>query len=161
MQSERKTQKSKGIEPAARERPSLERRTDRRIDATMPAATTSIDPVRDPLTHEVTFHTSETDTIVNVSRRGAELRCARPPGPGTRLLLQLQLPGEPVVVELVALTRWSRVELSPGGRAGEPVAAVGVEFVGGSRASVDHFDHWFTHLAHGFRGSVATPQPVG
>jgi hypothetical protein len=105
-----------------------------------------MDPVRDPVTGEMCFQASDDDRTVDLSRLGLRLRAERAPSVGTRLLLRLHVPKELRPLEFVARTCWTRVELErgPGGR--RAVCGVGVELIGGSRRSLDRYDHLLDEL---------------
>ena len=110
-----------------------DQRREPRVSAGLRVATTTMDPIRDAVTHEICYQISEDDATLNLSRRGIRLRCERPPEVGTRLLLQIQPQDEDTSIELIGRTCWTRVEYQPGTEGARPYAAVGVELLGGSR----------------------------
>jgi hypothetical protein len=140
-------------------------RREPRVEANLRVRTASIDPVFDPVRGSSYFQTSEDDAVVNLSRRGAQLRCSRPPEVGTRLLLQIETSDAPAPIEVIARTRWTRVEFdvdsAADGRGALAFAAVGIEVVGGSKKSLDRLDRAFAHFGDEASHSVATPQGVG
>jgi hypothetical protein len=118
----------------------------RRFAVSIPVSFTSIDPVRDPASGELYYDTSEREVMVNISRRGACLRVERAPEDGTRLLLRVKPPGAPAPVDLVARTRWSRVEYLPGEHGARAIAVVGLEVIGGSSDALDRFEFGVQNL---------------
>ena len=112
----------------------------RRFAVSIPVSFTSIDPLRDPASGELYYDTSEREVMVNISRRGACLRVERAPDDGTRLLLRVKPPGAPSPVDLVARTRWSRVEYLPGEHGARAIAMVGLEVIGGSAEALDRYE---------------------
>lgn len=146
----------------AERRVSLEpcRRRDARIFATGCVATTFIDPVWDPVTNETCYNECDEDAVVNLSRRGAALRCERPPHIGTRLLLSFRTP-EGAPIEVIGRTCWTRVEFVPGEHGARAIAAIGVEFVGASDTSFDRYERWLADLAGNDNAFVARPPALG
>ena len=61
-------------------------------------------------------------------------------------------------IEVVARTRWTRVEFEPGIQGARAVAAVGVELVGGSRGALDRFE---SCVSNHQRKVVAGPEGLG
>lgn len=152
-----------GLGSRERERPSAtpaerERRRDTRLVAQFPIHTTWIDPVRDPVTRELCYWTSDEDEILNLSRRGARLRSARPPDIGTRLLLELHPHDARGPLELIGRTRWTRVEFVPGECGARARAGFGVELLGGARAALDRYEAWLARL---HQAVVATGGSLG
>ncbi len=137
------------------------RRRDDRIYTSFGVSTTFVDAVRDPVTHGICYTTSEEDSVLNVSRRGAGLRCVRPPEIGTRLLLEIHPPGQTRPIEVMARACWTRVEYVPGQHGARAVAAVGIEFLGGSSRALDRYESWLAQLASGMETSVAAPPALG
>jgi len=117
----------------------LQRRADARREAALPVELTSIDASRDPATGEIYFATSPDERTENLSRRGVCLRCERPPAIGTRVLLQLRIPGEGPV-DVVGQTRWTRVEFEPGLHGARAFARVGIELLGGAPRALERYD---------------------
>ena len=139
-------------------------RRDERIHARLQASTTFIDPVRDPVTNELCYHASDDDAIFSVSRRGAGMICERPPLLGTRVLVQIRTPGDRTPIELVGRTCWTRVKYVTGEHGARAVAAVGIEFIGGTSSSLDRYERWLSRLSddsHAPDASVATPEATG
>ena len=137
------------------------RRRDERIHARLPASTTFIDPVRDPVTNELCYLASDEDAIFSLSRRGAGMICERPPLLGTRLLVQIRAPEERTPIEMVGRTCWTRVRYVTGEHGARAVAAVGVEFIGGTRRALDRYERWLAGLADATESLVATPEATG
>lgn len=136
--------------------PSAPKRRDERIYATFSATTAYIDPIADPATRELCFHTSDEDRIYSLSRRGVGMRCARPAEIGMRLLVQIDC-GDREPLELIARTCWSRVEYEPGEQGARAVGVVGLEFIGGSSSALDRYEQWFDGLC----SAIVTPAATG
>lgn len=117
----------------------LQRRADVRREATLQVELTSIDASRDPATGEIYFATSPDELTENLSRRGMCLRCERPPAIGTRVLLQVRIPGE-APVDVIGQTRWTRVEFEPGLHGARAFARVGIELLGGAPRALERYD---------------------
>ena len=115
-----------------------QRRTDTRIHADLRLELTSIDASRDGATGQVFFATSADERTRNLSRRGMCVRCERPPAIGTRVLLQVRLPGE-AAVDVIGRTRWTRVEVEPGEYGSRAFALVGIEILGGAPRSLARY----------------------
>ncbi len=137
------------------------RRRDHRVDTSFGASTTFVDAVRDPVTHEMCYTTSEEDSVLNVSRRGAGLRCVQPPEIGSRVLLEIHPPSETRPIEVMGRACWTRVEYVPGRHGARAVAAVGIEFLGGSSRALDRYESWLAELASATETSVAAPPALG
>jgi hypothetical protein len=116
-----------------------ERRRAPRYAASLPVSTQTVDPLRDPLSGERYFRTSDEDQTVDLSLRGLRLRAEHAPTVGTRLLLHLEHAGEGPI-DLLGRTRWARIELKrgPGGR--HATCGIGIELLGGSRTSLDRYE---------------------
>jgi len=124
------------------------RRGDERTALSLRVQRSSIDAVRDPVTGELFYDVSSDDEITNLSRRGLCIRCERPPEPGTRVLVQLRLPGE-APVDVVGLARWSRVAYVPGEHGARAVALVGLELLGGPPRALERYGRALGRLASG------------
>jgi hypothetical protein len=140
--------------------PSFER-THRRFAVSLPAGFATIDPLRDPASGELYYDTSEREELLNLSLRGACLRVERAPEDGTRLLLRLRPPGMRAPVDLIARTRWSRVEYLPGQHGGRATAIVGLELIGGSRAALDCYECGVQNLLEPDSPPLAAPEATG
>jgi hypothetical protein len=138
-----------------------DQRREPRVSAGLRVATTTMDPVRDAVTHEICYQISEEDTTLNLSRRGLRLRCERPPEVGTRLLLQIQPWDEDSPIEVIGRTCWTRVEYQPGSEGALPYAAVGVELVGGSRKALTRYSRCLAELREPVPDSVAPSAASG
>ena len=123
--------------PGRRAQP--QRRADTRTEASLQVELTSIDASRDRATGELYFATSSDERTRNLSRRGMCVRCERPPAVGTRLLLQLRMPGE-ASVDVIGQTRWTRVEFEPGDHGARAIALVGIELLGGAPRALARYD---------------------
>ncbi len=123
-------------------------------------STESIDPVRDPVTGETFFHTSEDDCLVNVSRNGLRLRAERAPSVGTRVLVRVHLPDESSI-DLIGRARWSRVEVEPGSSPQRATCGVGVELLGGSRRALDRFESLLAELDSDVSDPLAGARTLG
>ncbi len=119
--------------------PEPQRRTDSRIHADFQLELTSIDASRDAMSGDLFFATSADEHTRNLSRRGMCVRCERPPTIGTRVLLQLRLPGE-ASIDVIGQTRWTRVEFEPGEHGSRAYALVGIELLGGAPRALDRYD---------------------
>ncbi len=127
---------------------SLQRRADARTPVSLRVRRSSIDPARDPITKEVFYDVADDDETLNLSRRGLCIRCERPPEIGTRMLVQLRLPGEDAV-DVVGLARWSRVAFIAGEHGGRAVALVGLELLGGAPRALERYGRAIGRIARG------------
>jgi len=116
-----------------------QRRNDARTEVSLRVELTSIDASRDRATGELYFATSPDEHTLNLSRRGMCVRCERPPAIGTRVLLQLRIPGE-APVDVIGRARWTRVEFEPGDHGARAVALVGIELLGGAPRALARYD---------------------
>jgi hypothetical protein len=117
----------------------LQRRNDARTAASLPVGVTSIDASRDPATGQTYFAISPDERTENLSRRGLCVRCERPPAVGTRILLQVRLPGE-ASIDVIGQTRWTRIEFEPGQHGARAFARVGIELLGGAPRALERYD---------------------
>jgi hypothetical protein len=138
----------------------LQRRR-RRCRVSLHAAFTTIDPVRDRASGALYYDTSEREELLNVSVRGACIRVERAPEDGTRVLLRIQPPGSAAPVDLVARTRWSRVEYLPGEHGARASAVVGLEVIGGSREALDLYECGVQYLLDPGDDRLAAPEASG
>ncbi|MEX2205037.1 MAG: PilZ domain-containing protein [Myxococcota bacterium] len=116
-----------------------QRRADARTDVRLQVTLSSIDASRDRTTGELYFETSSDERTQNLSRRGMCVRCERPPAVGTRVLLQLRVPGE-AAVDVIGQARWTRIEFEPGEHGARAVALVGIELLGGAPRALARYD---------------------
>jgi len=135
-----------GAREQARTTEPLHRRSDTRTEASLQVALTSIDASRDVATGELYFATSPNERTENLSRRGMCVRCDRPPAIGTRVLLQLSLPGD-ASVDVIGQARWARVEFEPGEHGARAFALVGIELLGGAPRALARYDRALGRLA--------------
>lgn len=138
-----------------------ERRIDTRLERSVAASFTTIDPVRDSASGALFYDTSEEEVVLNVSRRGLCLRCERPPAVGTRLLIEMRLPSESDRADMIGRVCWTRVEYTPGAHGARAVALVGIELLGGSAAALDSYDRSLGRLLQNAKAAVATQEAVG
>jgi hypothetical protein len=108
--------------------PTVAQRRHPRVALTLPVRLTSIDPERD--LSGATFFRATRELCANVSAGGACLRTADPPRPGSRVLLELELP-DGRAFETLGRIAWSRSIVGPGGVV---EAGCGVEFLGAADA---------------------------
>jgi hypothetical protein len=134
-----------------------QRRADERTPLTLRIQRSSIDPVRDSVTGELFYDVSDDDETTNLSRRGLCIRCERPPEIGTRVLVQLRLPGE-APVDVVGLARWSRVAFVPGQHGARAVALVGLELLGGAPRALERYGRALGQLSRGAASADAAAQ---
>jgi hypothetical protein len=125
-----------------------QRRAEIRTPLSLRVQRTSIDPARDSVTRELFYDVADDDETTNLSRRGLCIRCERPPEIGTRVLVQLRLPGEEPV-DVVGLARWSRVAFVPGEHGARAVALVGLELLGGPPRALERYGRAIGRLARG------------
>jgi hypothetical protein len=123
----------------------------------LPVATETLDPVRDPISGEAYFQTSDSDQTVNLSRLGIRLSAECAPAVGTRLLIRLEPPGEVGPIDLIGRTRWARVELRQGSHDRRAVCGVGIELLGGSRRALDRYERLLADLATDGRSVAGDP----
>lgn len=103
---------------------------DPRISVRMRVRISTIDPETDPWTGKTYFRTSE-ETCANVSRGGAFVETREMIAPGSRLLLELELPGGHSV-QAMGRVAWTKARLSHDPPAGKNAqSGIGVEFLGG------------------------------
>jgi len=131
------------VTPAA-----VQRRTEGRTSLSLRAERTTIDAVRDPITGELYYDIADDDETQNLSRRGLCIRCERPPEVGTRVLVQLRLPGE-APVDVVGLARWTRVVFVPGEHGARAAALVGLELLGGPPRALERYGRALSRMARG------------
>ena len=132
-----------------------------RYRASFRVTTETIDAVRDPVTGEPWFHSSEEDRTVDLSRLGLRLRAVRAPSVGTRLVLRLHTTEGAPPLEFIARTRWTKVESEPGPDGMRAVCGVGVELLGGPRGSLDQFELLLTELDEADPDAVAGDRALG
>jgi hypothetical protein len=126
--------------------PAVQRRAELRTSLSLRAERTTIDAVRDPITGELYYDIADDDETQNLSRRGLCIRCERPPEVGTRVLVQLRLPGE-APIDVVGLTRWSRVVFVPGEHGARAKALVGFELLGGPPRALERYGRALSRIA--------------
>ena len=126
----------------------LQRRGEVRTPLSLRVKRSSIDATRDPVTRELFYDVADDDETTNLSRRGLCIRCERPPEIGTRVLVQLSLPGEEPI-DVVGLARWTRVAFVPGQLGARAVALVGLELLGGPPRALERYGRAVGRIARG------------
>lgn len=121
-----------------------EQRREPRIASGMRVATSTIDPVFDPVSGERCYAAADDDVALDVSRRGLRLHCAQPPEIGTRIIVHIpdEAGGRPI--QVVGCARWTSVEFERGEHGARAIAAVGIELVGGTLKALDRFEECVT-----------------
>jgi hypothetical protein len=76
---------------------------------------------------------------------------------GTRVLLEIFVPGDARPLDLVGRARWTRVAYEHGDTGARPRASVGIEIVGGSPTALDRYERALARLSDAAGASVATP----
>lgn len=142
-------------------KPRSNRRRSPRFPVSVPVTTETMDPVRDPVTGESCFQTSEADATVDLSRLGLRLRGYCSPAVGTRLLVRIRPPEGGDSIDLVGCARWTRVEITRAATGQEALCGIGVELLGGSRRSLDRYERLLAALHRRDRDSVATDGGLG
>jgi hypothetical protein len=135
----------------------LQRRADVRTPLSLRVQRSSIDPARDPVTRELFYDVADDDETTNLSRRGLCIRCERPPEIGSRVLVQLRLPGE-APVDVVGLARWSRVTFVPGQHGARAAALVGLELLGGAPRALERYGRAIGRIARGAASADAVDE---
>lgn len=102
------------------------RRRHPRVAVELPVRLSSIDPERDR--SGTPFFRATRELCANVSAGGACIRTSDPLPPGSRVLLELELP-DGGAFETLGRVAWSRTVVASGGAV---EAGCGVEFLGGS-----------------------------
>jgi uncharacterized protein (TIGR02266 family) len=115
---------------------STARRRHPRVALELPVRLTSVDPERDR--SGAPFYRATDERCANVSAGGAYLCTADPLVPGSRVLLELELPdGQPF--EALGRVAWSRRTVLPDGAV---EAGCGVEFLGLSPQERAPLERW-------------------
>jgi len=107
-----------------------------RIALELPVRLTSVDPERDR--SGAPFYRATREQCANVSAGGAYLRTADPLAPGSRVLLELELP-DGRAFETLGRVAWSRRTVQRGGRV---ETGCGVEFLGLSSEERAPLERW-------------------
>lgn len=133
-----------------------ERRAEPRFAQALRVCTTTVDAIPDARTGQGWYASSDRDAALNVSRRGLCLACERPPSVGTRMLLELFLPGDARPLDLVGCARWTHVAYEHGHTGARPRASVGIEIMGGSPTALDRYERALQRFCDATGDSVAT-----
>jgi hypothetical protein len=150
------------IEPdAAADSDPPDRRRSQRHAVSLRVDFSTIDPARDRRTGELYYDVGENEELLDLSVRGGCIRMDRAPGNGTRLTLRVRASGGGEPIDLIARTRWSRVDFVRGEHGARASALVGIEIIGGTPAALDHFERCVA-TAHARRSSsLARPEALG
>jgi uncharacterized protein (TIGR02266 family) len=97
-----------------------------RVPLELPVRLSSVDPERDP--SGTPFFRATRELCANLSAGGACIRTADPLSPGSRVLLEVELP-DGQAFETLGRVAWSRSAVAPGGSL---ETGCGVEFLGGA-----------------------------
>jgi Tfp pilus assembly protein PilZ len=122
----------------------------RRLNVRLPARISTIDSERDPQSGRTCFRTSD-ETCHNVSRGGAFVMTEEPVRPGSRLLVELELPSGDSV-QTIARVAWSRARLSM--QDVESQSGVGIEFLGGAPEQLSALDRYLSSALRRTRPAV-------
>jgi uncharacterized protein (TIGR02266 family) len=117
------------------------RRRHPRVALELPVRLTSIDPERDR--RGAPFFRATREHCANVSAGGACLRTADPLEPGSRVLLELELP-DGQAFETLGRVAWSRSSVL---RDGVVEAGCGVEFLGLSSEERAPLERWLVRAS--------------
>lgn len=104
----------------------IERRRHRRIPVSLPVNISTIDPEKQAGSGQNLYRLSR-DTCLNLSRSGALVKMTDCVAPGTRVLVELHLPGHGLF-EVVGRVAWKKDGLSS--REKKMDRGIGVEFIG-------------------------------
>jgi Tfp pilus assembly protein PilZ len=116
----------------------------RRSTVRIPLRISTIDPKTDPGAHRPYFLTSE-ECSADVSRGGAFVLTDEALDPGSRLVIELELPSGPTI-QRIARVVWNRISIPgiesiPNRRPG-----IGIEFIGGRADHVQEFERYLTRF---------------
>lgn len=122
----------------------------------LPVRISTIDAENDPLTGDP-FFLSTDEECQNLSRGGLFVVTRERVPQGSRLLIEISIPGEPEV-QAIGRVAWSRVphaapsdEIRPG---------IGIEFLGGSREDLAAVERYVDRLARRSRRPASAPARI-
>jgi hypothetical protein len=127
----------------------------RRLNVRLAARISTLDSERDPQTGRPYFRSSN-EICQNVSRGGAFVMTEEPVRPGSRLLVEFDLPGGDIV-QTIARVAWSRARLSM--HETESQSGVGIEFLGGAPEHLSALERYISTALHRTRPAI-TDAPV-
>jgi uncharacterized protein (TIGR02266 family) len=133
-----------------------------RLAVRLPIRVSTIDSELDPETGKAYYRASD-EVCQNVSRGGAFVMTREPVKPGSRVLLELELPGEESM-QAIGRVAWSRVQLTSDDA--ETRCGIGVEFLGGSPEQLSALERYINRATRrsrtpGVEPVTAIPRPVG
>jgi len=133
------------------------RRTQRypRAPVRLPVRISTIDAETDPATGDP-FFLSTDEECLDLSRGGLFVVTHEAVRPGSRLLVELAIPGGPEV-QAIGRVAWSRN--APAASAAERRPGVGIEFLGGSHESLSAVERYVDRMARRARRDAPTPAP--
>ena len=120
------------------------RATPRRSTVRIPLRLSTIDPKTDPGSHRPYFLTSE-EYSANVSRGGAFVLTDETLDPGSRLVIELELPNGPTV-QRIARVVWNRISIPGVESIANRRPGIGIEFIGGRADHVQEFERYLTRF---------------
>lgn len=121
----------------------------------LPVRISSIDAETDPETGGPYF-ISASETCHNLSRGGLYVVSHEPMRPGSRVLVEIEIPGGPEV-QAIGRIAWARAEV--GATRVDERAGIGIEFLGGSHEALTAVEQYVDRVGRRQRrGTDATPQ---
>lgn len=124
-----------------------------RLAVRLPIRISTIDSELDPETGKRYYRASD-EICQNVSRGGAFVMTREPVRPGSRVLLELELPGEESI-QTIGRVAWSRVQLTSD--EAETHCGIGVEFLGSSPEHLSALERYINRATRRSRASGAEP----
>ena len=121
-----------------------DRATPRRSTLRIPLRISTIDPKTDPGTPRPYFLTSE-EFSANVSRGGAFVLTDEALDPGSRLIIELELPNGPTI-QRIARVVWNRISIPGVDSIPNRRPGIGIEFIGGRADHVQEFEHYLSRF---------------
>lgn len=116
----------------------------------------SIDAEKDPETGGPYFMTAN-ETCHNLSRGGLYVVTHEPMRPGSRVLVEIEIPGGPEV-QAIGRVAWSRADVSP--TKIDERSGVGIEFLGGSREALSAVEQYVERVGRRARRSGEASAPA-
>lgn len=123
----------------------------RRVDVRLPVRISTIDSEKDPHSGRAYFRSSD-EVCRNVSRGGVFVITEEPMRPGSRILLELELPGG-ASVQTIGRVAWSRARLAV--REVETQSGIGVEFLGGTPEHLSALERYLSSALRRSRPAAA------